>query len=464
MRIIKRVCVNDGWIVTVGLLVFVWAPNFSYSQSDQERQQQLIEKRKKEIGMIEALREKYPDSWRDSLEVRRAKSRYEEAMKRLDMYRNHPRKDTLREIDLSYAQLEEVPDFVFEADSLRMLVLDWNKIRKLPKELGRLDSLKKVYWRNNDFQGKRPKIQKISQLEKLSMDGCQLSRAPQFKRLTGLKTLELKKNKFETIPINQIRKNRKLESLAIGENPMRLSEAKYGKIDFLKVLKVNKSNLTGFDPSIYDLVNLDEWQLQENRLKSLPEGISRMKSLTKFSCYKNQLEELPKDFFDLERLRVVDLYYNKLEVIPKEVKRLDSLEILYLSHNKVYGVPKELGELPRLRELYLHTNRISVLPSTLSNLDSLRVIRVNDNYLIDFPESILDMASIREVDVNNNDLTTLPAEIEGLDKLTLFSFQNNEIDLQTEENAHVPYMIERMLQRGVICLPEIYRREVGSGN
>lgn len=461
MRTILSVSGKSERFQFIFFLGLIFSTLWAFGQTEDERQKRLMEEQRNQMLKIEELVKKYPKTWRDTVEAIRAKERFAQGQRQVEMYRNHARIDTLREIDLSYAQLDEIPDFVFRADSLRMLILDWNKIRKLPKELAGLDSLKKIYWRNNDFKGKKPKITKLPQVTKLAMDGGKLEKVPSFKRLAGLEVLELKKNLIEEIPINQISKNKKLKELAIGENPLKLSEARYGKIDFLKVLKVNKSELTGFHPSMYQLTHLDEWQLQENKLKTLPEGISAMKNLTKFSCYKNELESLPKDFWDLERLKVVDLYYNQLEVIPAEINHLDSLEILYLSNNKVYNVPKELGDLTQLEELYLHTNRISVLPEALSNLDKLRVIRVNDNYLTEFPVSILGMEAIREVDVNNNDLTTLPAEVEQLSKLTLFSFQNNDIDLQTE--GHIPYMIDRMIKRGVICLPSITQQEVEVG-
>lgn len=455
MRTIKWVYSKTNCVksLTVALALMVAFNGYSQSEKDEKVEQKNAVLARRQV--IEKLRADHPNSWRDSLAVWRSKENYPKAIEQLEWYRTNSRIDTLREIDLSYAQLTEVPEFVFKADSLRMLILDWNAIRKLPKELAQLDSLKKIYWRNNDFKGKKPKVAKLKQVKKLSMDGNQLVKVPQFKRMSGLEVLELKKNRFEEIPISKIRKNKNLKNLAIGENPLKLSKAKYSKIDFLKVLKVNKSNLTSFDPSMYELVNLDEWQLQENKLKRIPDGISALKDLTKFSCYKNELESLPVDFFELEKLKVVDLYYNQLEVIPEAIGRLDSLEVLYLSYNELFSIPQELGELRKLRELYLHHNRISVLPGTLKNLDSLRVIRVNDNYLTEFPSSFLELASIKEVDVNKNELTTLPAEIEALSKLELFSFQDNSIELETDENAHIPYMIDRMIKRGVTCLPRI---------
>ena len=39
--------------------------------------------------------------------------------------------------------------------NLKILVIDDNRIQRLPKELRELDSLKKIYWQDNDLEGKR---------------------------------------------------------------------------------------------------------------------------------------------------------------------------------------------------------------------------------------------------------------------------------------------------------------------
>jgi len=100
-----------------------------------------------------------------------------------------------------------------------------------------------------------------------------------------------------------------------------------------------------------------------------------------------------------------------------------------------------------------------VLPSSIGLLDSLRIVRVNDNYLTEFPESLLSLRMLEQIDINNNMLSTLPEEVEQMKSLSLFTFLDNSIELNHPENAHVPYMIERMLKRGVQCLPRIYRDE-----
>ena len=433
----------------------------SYSQGGERPTEEQIEQRKVEMERFMRHMERDPEGARDSMKRARIKWNLAEALERVDWYNSNNNLDTLKEIDLSYAQLTKIPEFVYQAKNLETLVLDYNLITKLPRQLRELDSLKKIYWRENKLGSIRPKISKLPQVKKLSLADNSLIKLPKTKRLAGLEILELKENEFEEIPINRLKKNKKLKELAMGANPLLLGKAKYKKLAFLKIFKGNNCELTSIDESFYEMTGLDEIQLQENLLERLPEGISSLENLAKFSCYKNKLTTLPSDFFELKKLKVADLYYNQLEVIPKELGNLDSLEVLYLSHNKIFSLPNELGQLTKLKELYLHHNRLSVLPASLKNLDSLKVVRVNNNYLLDFPIQFLNIESLEEVDVDNNELTTLPAGVELMSSLTLITFQNNAIDLQSEQNAHIPAMIERMLKRGVFCKPAIYQESTG---
>lgn len=452
----RRLSIRSGIFLILILSCFLGITQERKVPSKSEMEAE-INARKAQMEFYMRHMKRDPKGARDSVKVIIVKRNHAKALELIKWYRSNDRLDTLLKIDISYAQLSEIPDFVYRAKNIQTLVLDYNVIRKLPKQLRELDSLKKIYWRDNQLSETRVKISKLTQVKKLSLENNDLMKFPKTKRLKGLEIIELNGNAFEKIPINKIRKNKRLKELAMGENPLKIGKAKYQKLAFLKSFKANKCGLTSIHSSFYLMSGLDEIQLQENKLSHLPDGISNLKSLTKFSCYQNQLEDLPIDFFQLSRLKVADIYYNKLEVIPPKIENLDSLEILYLSYNKIYSLPEELGNLTTLKELYLHHNRLSVLPESLKNLDSLRVVRVNDNYLLEFPSQLLGLKALEEVDVDNNELSTLPEAVEQLDKLTLFTFLNNSIDLDTEENVHIPPMIERMVKRGVFCKPVIYQ-------
>ncbi|MFY0608393.1 MAG: hypothetical protein JXR10_16865 [Cyclobacteriaceae bacterium] len=385
-----------------------------------------------------------------------------QGIKRLTEYQSNTRIDTLKEINLTAAGLTRIPDFVFEAKALELLLLDHNSIKRLPKELANLTNLKRVYWRANNLeQFFWIRIPKIAGLEKLDISNNLLTRLPSgVKRLDGLKELVLDENFFPEIPIKRLGKADFVETLSLNKShQIQIGEGKYESLSFLKTLKINHSNIAEIHPDFYGLKGLNELQLQENQLVSFPAGISNMKSLTKLSFYKNKLKELPLDLFDL-KLKVIDLYYNELEVIPTEICNLKELEILYMAHNRIYELPESLGALTNLDEIYLHHNRLSVLPSSLSELTKVRVARVNDNYLAEFPSQFLGMAYLEEFDVSNNQITEIPQELDDLSSLKLFNYQENPIDFNAPDNRGLSPMIFQMIDRGVICVPRVYKEEV----
>lgn len=440
-------------VLLLGLMVFLGSSVFAQTEEEEKAKQ------KAEMERQMRIYERNPERYRDSVAQVRTRQSEERAQARLANYRANTRLDTLKEIDLSYMRLDELPGFLDQATGAEVLLLDHNNIRKLSKQLREMKSLKRIYWRNQDFQGKKAKSVRLDSVEKLDLSSNRLSDIPNMRKFRNLKTLELKDNELTEIPIRRLKKATTLEEVSIGNNPIQIGPDKYEKLAFLKKLKVNTAKLTSIDPSLYRMTGLDELQLAENELTTLPEGISNLQNLTKFSAYKNQLTGLPTDFWQLKKLKVADLYYNQLEVIPDDITNLKDMEVLYLSHNKIYNLPKDLGELTRLKELYVHHNRLSVIPGSIVKMENLQVVRVNDNYLTTFPKAFLYLQNLREIDVNKNELTTLPAEIEGLTNLQLFTFQDNPIDLNIPENHHISYMIDRMLKRGVSCLPRIYKNE-----
>jgi Leucine-rich repeat (LRR) protein len=380
---------------------------------------------------------------------------------RLEGYLNNQRIDTLKEINLSAAGLDKVPEFVFGAKKLEVLILDDNRIRKLPKELTQLGNLKRIYWRGNaldDFRFIR--IQKIKGLQRLDISDNLLTRMPLgIRKLEGLKELVAEENFFGAVPVSRLKHAETLEIVSLSKaHDLTLGETDYAPLNYLKVFKANKCQLKSIDPSFYQMAGLNELQLQENELTEIPEGISALKNLTKLSFYKNQLKSLPDDLFDLN-LKVIDLYYNDLEVIPSEIGNLTDLEILFLAHNKIYSLPESIGELTNLDELYLHHNRLSVLPGSLSQLNKLRVVRVNDNYLEDFPSQFLGIQSIVDLDISNNQIKTIPDKLASQKNLQLFTYQDNPMNFDKGQNEQVAQMIYQMSQKGVICVPRVYLEE-----
>jgi len=408
----------------------------------------------KRLKEYERLRKKDPKRFADSLNQLRKQKLYDQALIRISDYKTTNDLIKLKELDLSGARLERIPDFVFEAIKLEVLVLDDNIITELPARLAQLKNLKRIYWRDNRLGNQKIDIPKLRGIEKLDLSGNDLSKLPKIHKIRGIEELVLKRNDFDKIPLWKLRKLKELKELEISRNPLTLDRRWYWLLNNLLILKINQCELNGLHPSFYKMKALNELHLQVNQFDSLPTGISRMKNLTKLSLYKNSLDQLPSDFFDLRNLQVVDLYYNELEVIPADIAQLDSLKVLYLSFNKLYDVPNEIGGLTHLEELYIHHNRISEIPITIGDLDHLRVLHFQNNYVPEFPSQILTMSSLEDLNISATEIKEIPLELEKMDLKTFF-WKELEINVNDPDNTAFVKMIQRMTETEMVINPRM---------
>ena len=439
------ILISFGWILK--------AQSDRSEVSQQEAEEREALQRRREAMM--RLYENDPQRFMDSVKTVRERERYEEAIKRLNRYEQNKRLDTLKVIDLSYAQLQKIPEFVFSAANAEKLILDYNQVSKLPGKLKELDKLTSISWNyNQSVKGNR--IGKNRNIEKLTMTNNQLVKVPSIQRLKSLKYLELSDNKLTDLSIKKMSKLDVLQELIIKNNPIgTLGEDKYYKLETVSVLKLNKCQIDSVHPSFYQMPQLAELQLQENPITGLPNGISNLKKLSKISFYKCSLSVLPEDFFDLPELIIADLYYNQLDKISPSIDHAKKIEVLFLSHNKIFDLPEELGNLSNLQELYLHNNRLSYLPTQISNLSKLRVLRINNNLLQNFPRQILQLRQLTDLDLDDNMIETVPAEIDQLKQLKLFTYDGNPINFNDQNNKAFMQSVATMIQKGTICKPAI---------
>ncbi len=442
------------------LLVIISFPGLGQERViNMDSMHQVMENRRKIRQIYLDNLAKFPKKTLDSVYQAQREIYAEIGLERLQELRSNTRLDTLKEINLSYAGLKEIPDIIYNAINVERLILDHNDIRKLPNKLCRLKRLKYISWTNNgldDFWWIR--IGNLDQIETLILSDNTLKRVPiGIRKLDGLKNLVLDQNLFEEFPVRRLARNQNIRKLVMNRCAwMKIAAAPYEKLSLIEGLHLNRCNISSIHPSFYQLSGLKELQMLHNDLTMLPDGVSGMENLSKLSFYKNKLSQLPLDFFELTKLEVVDLYYNKLEVIPEQLSKLKNLEILYLAHNEIYDIPESIGELNRLKELYLHHNRLSVLPESISRLESLKVIRINDNYLVGFPNQVLLLDKLKDIDISNNQITQIPPDISSLTRLSLFSFNGNEIDFKARENQQLAVELNKMIERGVICVPKVY--------
>lgn len=422
-----------------------------FKRQQESERLELIRKREAMMRSFEADPEKY----RDSISVMRAKAQREEAQKRIARYEQNNRKDTIRVLDLSYAGFSQLPDIVFDFDSIQKLILDYNAIGKLPRKLRKLEHLVDLRWNNSENNGKL-KISRGLRLSRLEATSSGLKKIPPIRKLKDLEYVDFSNNFLTDLPLKQLSSSSKLKEVVLKQNSFgSIEEMRFEKWKGVEILKLNKCEISSIDPSFYLIPNLKELQLQENPLSSIPDGISSLRELGKISFYKCDLETLPNDFFGVPNLVIADLYYNQLKRIPSSIGNARNIEVLFLSHNQIIEVPEEIGELSKLQQLYLHNNKITFLPQSLINLAELRVLRVNNNLLQQFPIQIVNLSGLTDLDIDDNMIEFVPETIGQLSNLKLFTFDGNPINFNDPRNKSFMEQVSKLEKSGTICKPSI---------
>ncbi|MHA1727653.1 MAG: leucine-rich repeat domain-containing protein, partial [Promethearchaeota archaeon] len=127
--------------------------------------------------------------------------------------------------------------------------------------------------------------------------------------------------------------------------------------------------------------HIDELNLSENNLKSLPNSIGNFKSLVKFELRSNKFNMLPDSIGELECLKSLILDNNQLESLPWNIRRLKGLKYLYLEKNPWKGEWKELisKDIPTLLELCKKKATIYIFIShTVAEFDKYNIKQLAD--------------------------------------------------------------------------------------
>ncbi len=227
----------------------------------------------------------------------------------------------------------------------------------------------------------------------------------------------------------------------------------------LRILDLSNRGITSLEKR--DFAGLDllgELNLEDNHLRSLPDGIfSGLSGLTRLWLTHNSLSELRTDvladltalrslklgrnelldlpsgvFSGLEELRGLHLDRNNLSSLPLDVfVGLAKLESLNLSGNELTDLPSRVfAELTALQQLFLSNNSLPVLRADMFyGLVSLRELSLEENWLTDLPAHIFDdLPTLERLTLGWNGLRDLPDGVfSRLTKLQSLGLYNNDL-------------------------------------
>jgi Leucine-rich repeat (LRR) protein len=230
----------------------------------------------------------------------------------------------------------------------------------------------------------------------------------------SLETLDLSFNHFHRVPFEALRLLRNLRTLSLTSNDISaLRDYDFGYMRKLEVLALDQNPIASIDLHsfvgthlfllILDQINLsrhladlptDDFQyvkglsLGHNDINEIPPGCLRnLKSLRYLSLDDNGLSHIAADAFSgvEDSLRILELNHNSLTEVPSSaLRRLPNLESLSLRHNKIRRLSRRsFNSSAALQMLDLSYNKLRKLSRrAFVGLEGIQTIDLRHNNLI----------------------------------------------------------------------------------
>ena len=311
----------------------------------------------------------------------------------------------LEELDLSINKIKSIPNAITKLSNLKALNLSDNKIKSIPNEISKLSNLKALDLSINKIKSIPDEISKLSNLEELNLSQNEIKSIPdEISKLSNLEELDLSINKIKSIP-NAITKLSNLKALNLSDNKIKSIPDEISKLRNLEVLNLSGNKIELIPDSICYLRNkLTYLDLSYNQIQSLPHQIGNLSGLKRLYLASNKLRNIPNSMEHLTRLEELDLRENNLNSIPYNIFRLSEsiridpgvritsplsplhnvLERLYLRNNIIDLAQKVEADIKTLEQ---NTNTIDLI----SYKDQIK--RTGFNALREFAKS-LQMTSL----------------------------------------------------------------------
>jgi len=265
------------------------------------------------------------------------------------------------------------------------------------KVLAKLSGLRRLYLTRTDTHFDAlffDALQKMTQLEDLTLEDIEDTIAKEPLRLTNLASCLYKLGKMHSLSLHGINLHGKIPSelRKLGLTKLYLSGNHLtGTIPSelgsnLQSVSFQSNKLSGHIPTqLGNIATLEDLILGYNQLSgSIPTQLGKLVALEDLELRNNQLVgSIPTELGMLSSLADLNVENNQFTgSIPTQLGMLTSLECLNLSYNQLSGkVPSELGRLVRLRMLSLDHNQLTMtLPSELNSLRNLTCMTIHVNH------------------------------------------------------------------------------------
>lgn len=184
--------------------------------------------------------------------------------------------------------------------------------------------------------------------------------------------------------------------------------------------------------SIGSLVNLEELDLSQNSLVTIPD-LSQLTKLKKLNLGYNKINELPDFFASLISLEELSLANNGIVTLPPSFGKLKALKSLDLKGNQLITLPAVLFECTNLWELSLYKNGTTQLPNEFAKLKELKILDLTENQLKDIPTSFSNLEKLEDLSLSYNPFDQiLPKAVYAFVSLKKLTYLNFKLSIEKD--------------------------------
>ena len=361
----------------------------------------------------------------------------------------------LLKIDASQNQLKMLPGSIGDLHALKILKLDSNKLQRLPVTIGDLESLQQLDLSSNDLWELPDEITLLHSLRRLNMSWNKVFELPDdFGELKALEYFEIFGNKITVLP-HSFRKLHRLDVLLLRENKLHEVGTAFDGLNSLKHCDLSQNCIKEVLPAIGNCLKLQELHLDHNDIRDLPRELGRCTSLERLYFHHNRVEVFRDEFAGMKYLKHLDAAYNRIgPTLPVEFGLLGQLLTVDFSHNRLNEIPMNIGALTRMEELYLRGNLLTTLPESILELEKVRKMNLSCNRISTLLELPLeDMKGLQTLDLSCNQLDALPKDFcLGFDSLTELDLHSNRLRaLPMEFNEMHTRLLKIDLEHNPFC-------------
>ncbi|KAM5577526.1 putative disease resistance protein RGA3 [Rosa sericea] len=182
----------------------------------------------------------------------------------------------------------------------------------------------------------------------------------------------------------------------------------------MRVLDLSGSPLEELPSSIGSLFHLRFLKLSSNnKIKRLPNSISKLLNLETLALGGDALEEIPKDIGNLINLRYLGITTQQT-YLPKGIRRLTLLQVLYFEGCvNLKSLGEEIQFLNNLRTLAIAScNNLECLPPNMKHMTALHALSIDDCEKLQLMRSAEGPQGLRSLMIYKSSLEALPPWLE----------------------------------------------------